>query len=78
MAREGYGRGYMYAHEYNKTLQEKGADRPPAQRLQAYLPEQLAGHHYYQPGSAGHEVKLSAWLEERRRSPAPLGENDIP
>ena len=66
MAREGYGRGYMYAHEYNKALTVAGADLPPAQRLQAYLPEALEGHRYYDPGAAGFEAKLKRWIDERR------------
>ncbi|MDE3074900.1 MAG: replication-associated recombination protein A [Chloroflexota bacterium] len=66
MVREGYGRGYMYAHDYNKLTQEAGAELPPAQRLQDYLPQRLTGRRYYEPGSAGFEAKLRAWLHQRR------------
>jgi putative ATPase len=68
MMKEGYGRGYMYAHEYNSALADPGANLPPSQRLQAYLPESLAGHTYYDPSSAGYEAKLKAWIEARRTS----------
>ncbi|MBV8083601.1 MAG: replication-associated recombination protein A [Chloroflexi bacterium] len=68
MVKEGYGRGYMYAHEYTAALSEPGTDLPPSPRLQAYLPESLTGHTYYEPGFAGYEAKLKAWLEARRKS----------
>src|SRR6185437_16768482 len=57
MRQEGYGRGYMYAHDYTAALSDSGADLPPSERLQAYLPEQLAGHTYYEPGAAGQEAR---------------------
>ncbi len=68
MVREGYGRGYMYAHDYNAALSEPGGDAPPAQRLQEYLPEELAGHHYYEPSESGQEARFKRWIEERRRA----------
>jgi len=77
MAREGYGHGYMYAHEYNPSLRRESADLPPAQQLQHYLPADLAGHHYYAPGDQGFETKLKRWIEERRShesSPRPTDE----
>jgi putative ATPase len=67
MVHEGYGRGYMYAHDYNPALAEAGSDLPPAQRLQEYLPTDLAGHRYYDPGAAGFEAKVKQWLEQRRQ-----------
>ncbi|HEY8694851.1 MAG TPA: replication-associated recombination protein A [Chloroflexota bacterium] len=66
MVHEGYGRGYMYAHDYTAALSEAGAELPPSQRLQEYLPQDLAGHRYYQPGTAGQEAKFKRWIEERR------------
>jgi putative ATPase len=66
MAHEGYGRGYMYAHDYNAALSEPGAALPPSQRLQEFLPSELAGHQYYEPGGSGYEAKLRRWVEERR------------
>ena len=68
MVHEGYGRGYMYAHDYTAALSEAGAELPPSQRLQEYLPQELAGHHYYEPGQSGQEAKLKRWIEERRES----------
>jgi putative ATPase len=65
---EGYGRGYMYAHDYTAALSEPGAKLPPPQRLQDYLPEEVAGHRYYEPGEAGRELDFKRWTEERRRS----------
>jgi putative ATPase len=68
MIHEGYGRGYMYAHDYTAALSAAGADVPPSQRLQEYLPQDLAGHRYYEPGQAGQEAKFKRWIEERRES----------
>jgi putative ATPase len=68
MVHEGYGRGYMYAHDYTAALSAAGADVPPSQRLQEYLPQDLAGHRYYEPGQAGQEAKFKRWIEERRES----------
>jgi len=68
MVHEGYGRGYMYAHDYTAALSEPGAELPPSQRLQHYLPEDLVGHHYYDPGEAGQEAKFKRWIQERRES----------
>src|SRR5579885_218941 len=67
MVHEGYGRGYMYAHNYNEALVQPGSDLPPAQQLQEYLPSELAGHRYYEPGTAGAEAKLKAWIEQLRK-----------
>jgi putative ATPase len=67
MVREGYGRGYMYAHDHNPLLDRQAGDLPPAERLQEYLPPELAGHRYYEPADAGYETRLKKWLEERRR-----------
>ncbi|MFI5267488.1 MAG: replication-associated recombination protein A [Chloroflexota bacterium] len=68
MVHEGYGRGYMYAHDYTAALSETGAELPPSQRLQEYLPQELTGHRYYEPGAAGQEAKFKRWVEERRES----------
>jgi len=68
MVHEGYGRGYMYAHDYNAALAEPGAALPPAQQLQDYLPQELVGHHYYEPGEGGYEAKLKRWVDERREA----------
>ncbi|MGH2364800.1 MAG: replication-associated recombination protein A [Chloroflexota bacterium] len=68
MKHEGYGQGYRYAHDYNRGA-EAGADLPPAVPLQEYLPRALADHHYYEPGTAGDEARLNAWLRARRAEP---------
>jgi putative ATPase len=68
MVHEGYGRGYMYAHDYTAALSEPGAALPPSQRLQDYLPAEIAGHHYYDPGQAGRELDFKRWIDERRNS----------
>ncbi len=60
----GYGRDYQYAHD----LPEQVAD------MQS-LPDNLAGRHYYQPGSAGKEAEFRRRLQEiaerRRRASRP-------
>ncbi|MBV9149769.1 MAG: replication-associated recombination protein A [Candidatus Eremiobacteraeota bacterium] len=64
----GYGRDYKYAHTDYATM-EHAADLPPAQRLQTYLPDNLSGRAYYEPGEQGEEAKLAAWIRKRRRDP---------
>jgi putative ATPase len=58
----GYGRDYRYAHE---DYQES---RP---HEQVYLPENLAGRRYFEPGTFGDEARLAAWVAERRARKAP-------
>jgi putative ATPase len=60
MRQMGYGRGYKYAHEYDDHYVE-----------QTHLPERLAGHRYYEPGSLGHEAKIREWWEKVRNQPSP-------
>ena len=50
----GYGSGYKYSHNHD---QSKGD--------QEYLPEELSGTAYYQPGNNPSEQKLSAAVRER-------------
>ncbi|MGR4065725.1 MAG: replication-associated recombination protein A, partial [Vulcanimicrobiaceae bacterium] len=64
----GYGRDYRYAHADYASM-EHGGDLPPAERLQAYLPENLAGKHYYEPGDQGAEARIVEWIEKRRSKP---------
>lgn len=59
----GYGADYRYAHDYDEAVVE-----------QQHLPDNLAGHQYYQPANRGYEREVSArlarWREllaERRR-----------
>lgn len=61
-----YGKDYKYAHDYYKDMQIDDAERPPAQRLQEYLPESLKGHRYYEPGHQGKEASIKKWLDKRR------------
>jgi replication-associated recombination protein RarA len=56
----------MYAHDYTAALAKPGAELPPSQRLQEYLPQELADHRYYEPGEAGYEARVKRWLEDRR------------
>ena len=51
----GYGRGYEYAHDL-----ESGVS------AQEHLPENLAGHVYYQPTNRGFEIKLGQRRERIR------------
>ncbi len=61
MKDEGYGAGYRYAH--NDSEAEGMNDR--------YLPDDLAGHVYYEPKESGAEVgikeRLEHWRRERER-----------
>ncbi len=61
----GYGRDYKYAHD---SYAQKGAcgALPPAERLEAYLPENLRDRAYFEPTELGEEAKLRAWIDERR------------
>jgi putative ATPase len=53
----GYGRDYRYAHEdYKDNIAHE----------QAYLPENLAGRRYFEPGAFGEEARLAAWVAQRR------------
>src|SRR5947209_1637589 len=61
-----YGKDYKYAHEYYKDMQIEDAERPPTVQLQEYLPENLKGRRYYEPGHQGKEASIKKWLEKRR------------
>jgi putative ATPase len=52
----GYGRDYRYAHDYAGNVVE-----------QQHLPDQLAGRHYYTPGTNPHEQALVERLAARRQ-----------
>ncbi len=64
----GYGANYRYAHDEYAAAGARG-DLPPSERLEAYLPENLAGRAYFEPGAQGEEARLQAWIAERRASP---------
>jgi putative ATPase len=59
MRQLGYGKGYQYAHDY------EGAYVP-----QEYLPEEMAGRTFYQPGDIGFEKKiaerLAYWAQQKK------------
>ena len=58
MEAHGYGAGYQYAHDYD------GSVAPD----QTFLPEELAGRRYYEPGAQGREPDLAG----PQRGPASL------
>ncbi|HVA37168.1 MAG TPA: replication-associated recombination protein A [Candidatus Dormibacteraeota bacterium] len=62
----GYAKGYVYAHDAYAGMAEEGQESPPPERLQAYLPENLRGRRYYEPGVQGAEARLADWLRKRR------------
>jgi len=61
-----YGKDYKYAHDYYKDMQVDDTERPPTVQLQEYLPENLKGRRYYEPGHQGKEASIKKWLEKRR------------
>ncbi|MBD5634259.1 MAG: replication-associated recombination protein A [Candidatus Eremiobacteraeota bacterium] len=71
MKKLGYGRDYRYAHDDYAASGATG-DLPPAERLEAYLPENLRERAYYEPGEQGAEAPLRAWIDARRAPPGDL------
>ncbi len=61
-----YGKDYKYAHDYYENLPVEDPARPPATRLQEYLPDNLKGQRYYEPGHQGQEASIQRWLNLRR------------
>jgi putative ATPase len=51
----GYGRDYLYPHDFEGALVK-----------QDYLPEELKGRQYYHPADRGYEKELKAFLEKVR------------
>jgi putative ATPase len=51
----GYGAGYKYAHDYEGNIVK-----------QEYLPDEMKGTVYYNPGSNGYEAKIKEWLDRWR------------
>jgi putative ATPase len=49
-------------------MQIDDPDRPPARKVQEYLPESLRGRRYYEPGHQGKEASIKRWLEQRRET----------
>jgi putative ATPase len=61
-----YGKGYQYAHDNYAEMEVEDELRPPSVRLQEYLPENLRGRRYYEPGKQGLEGSVRAWLAKKR------------
>jgi putative ATPase len=51
----GYGKGYLYPHDYEDALVE-----------QTYLPDELLSKRYYRPTGRGYEKKLQTFLQKVR------------
>jgi putative ATPase len=60
MAREGYGKGYRYPHDFPGHVTE-----------QDYLPDALKGRRFYEPSDEGEERRIKERLERWRRTPRP-------
>ncbi len=45
--------GYKYAHDYPNHYVE-----------QQYLPDQLVGEHFYEPGDNGYEIEIKKWFKK--------------
>lgn len=52
----GYGRGYLYPHNFPKSWAD-----------QEYLPSELNGRKFYYPKDQGEEPKLMAWLKQFKK-----------
>jgi len=55
MAELGYGKGYLYAHNFPGNIVD-----------QDYLPEEIKGTLYYHPTQNGYEAKIHDWLQKRK------------
>jgi putative ATPase len=51
----GHGKGYKYPHNY-----------PGHHVRQQYLPDELQGRRYYEPGELGYELEIAKWLRRFR------------
>lgn len=65
MRQLGYGKEYDYAHS-NDAYRTHAGELPPAERLQNYLPENIAARAYFEPGGQGDEARLVDWIKKRR------------
>ena len=61
----GYGANYRYAHDDYASAGASGG-LPPSERLEAYLPANLADRAYFEPGNQGEEARLRPWIAARR------------
>ncbi|GAC1367286.1 MAG: replication-associated recombination protein A [Ktedonobacteraceae bacterium] len=62
----GYSEDYKYSHDYYKDMQSEDPERPPAAKLQEYLPERMVGQRFYEPGNQGKEKSIQLWLKKRQ------------
>lgn len=58
----GYGRGYLYPHNFKDAIVK-----------QAYMPEELKNKRYYHPTERGHEKRLKEFMEKVRRAYGTIG-----
>ncbi len=58
----GYGRGYLYPHNFKDAIVK-----------QAYMPEELKNKRYYHPTERGHEKRLKEFMEKVRRVYGTIG-----
>jgi putative ATPase len=66
-----YGSGYIYTHDvYAGAPDPEDPNRPPPDRPQEYLPDNLRACEYYHPGNQGAEASIRAWLARRRKRPS--------
>lgn len=56
MSELGYGKGYLYVHDYPGNIVD-----------QEYMPAEMRGTIYYNPSKNGYEAKIHDWLEKRRK-----------
>lgn len=59
----GYGRDYLYPHDFEDALVK-----------QDYLPEQLTDKRYYEPKDRGYERRLREFMEKARKAHGHSGE----
>lgn len=53
----GYGRGYLYPHNFPKSWAD-----------QEYLPNELSGRKFYHPKGQGEEPRLLSWLKQFKKN----------
>ncbi len=67
----GYGEDYKYSHDYYKDMESEDPERPPAAKLQEYLPERMVEQRFYEPSNQGKEKSIQRWLEKRHADTEP-------
>jgi ATPase related to the helicase subunit of the Holliday junction resolvase len=74
----GYGKDYKYAHDFYKDMPIEDSERPPSVKLQEYLPESLAGRHFYEPGKQGKEASIQRWFQRRNGAESSHSRSSLP